>query len=187
MDLITSTMTSRGMQQAGNFCVVYFRKEDMKTSNFEFYRDTRNPSIYSNTSLYTHHYLVLILVVLTSYLVHSQSIYSNTYLHIFIPCVDSKSTYSTLFVHSQSIYLLQYVSLQEQQDRLLAERQRQAELARLRREKRQTELEGRFDSAALVLGLAERNRQNLEERYYPVEIRFSGAILRYIKRSCRSL
>lgn len=60
------------------------------------------------------------------------------------------------------------VLTQEQQDRLQAEKQRQAELVRLRREKRQADMEGRFDSAALVLGLAERNRQNLEERYEPV-------------------
>ena len=38
-------------------------------------------------------------------------------------------------------------------------------MARLRREKRQAEREEKFDSAALVLGLAERNRQSLEERY----------------------
>lgn len=54
--------------------------------------------------------------------------------------------------------------LQEEQDRLAAERRRQAELARLRREKRQAERESKFDEAALVLGLAERNRLNLEEK-----------------------
>ena len=54
--------------------------------------------------------------------------------------------------------------LQEEQDRMAAEKRRQAELARLRREKRQAEREANFDEAALVLGLAERNRQNLEER-----------------------
>lgn len=54
--------------------------------------------------------------------------------------------------------------LQEEQDRLAGEKRRQAELARLRREKRQAEREANFDEAALVLGLAERNRQNLEER-----------------------
>ena len=54
--------------------------------------------------------------------------------------------------------------LQEEQDRLAAEKRRQAELARLRREKRKAEREANFDEAALVLGLAERNRQNLEER-----------------------
>ncbi|PFX16028.1 hypothetical protein AWC38_SpisGene19720 [Stylophora pistillata] len=54
--------------------------------------------------------------------------------------------------------------LQEEHDRLAAEKRRQAELARLRREKRQAERESRFDEAALVLGLAERNRKNLEER-----------------------
>ena len=54
--------------------------------------------------------------------------------------------------------------LQEEQDRMAAEKRRQAELVRLRREKRQAEREANFDEAALVLGLAERNRQNLEER-----------------------
>ncbi|XP_032219683.2 trichohyalin [Nematostella vectensis] len=54
--------------------------------------------------------------------------------------------------------------LREEQDRLLAEKRRQAELARLRREKRLAEREGRFDDAALLLGLAERNRLNLEEK-----------------------
>ena len=53
---------------------------------------------------------------------------------------------------------------QEEQDRLAAEKRRQAELARLRREKRQAERESKFDEAALVLGLAERNRKNLEEK-----------------------
>ena len=57
------------------------------------------------------------------------------------------------------------LNLQEEQDRQAAERRRQAELARLRREKRQAERESKFDEAALVLGLAERNRQNLEERW----------------------
>ena len=56
-------------------------------------------------------------------------------------------------------------NLKEEQDRQAAERRRQAELARLRREKRQAERESKFDEAALVLGLAERNRQNLEERW----------------------
>lgn len=55
--------------------------------------------------------------------------------------------------------------MQEQQDRFQSEKQRQAELTLLRREKRQAEIEDRFESAALVMGLAERNRQNLEERY----------------------
>ncbi|EDO46860.1 predicted protein, partial [Nematostella vectensis] len=54
--------------------------------------------------------------------------------------------------------------LREEQDRLLAEKRRQAELSRLRREKRLAEREGRFDDAALLLGLAERNRLNLEEK-----------------------
>ncbi|RMX39987.1 hypothetical protein pdam_00022972 [Pocillopora damicornis] len=54
--------------------------------------------------------------------------------------------------------------LQEEQDRKAAEKRRQAELVRLKREKRQAEQESRFDEAALVLGLAERNRQNLEEK-----------------------
>lgn len=53
---------------------------------------------------------------------------------------------------------------QEEQDRKAAEKRRQAELVRLKREKRQAEQESRFDEATLVLGLAERNRQNLEEK-----------------------
>lgn len=53
---------------------------------------------------------------------------------------------------------------QEEQDRKAAEKRRQAELVRLKREKRQAEQESRFDEAALVLGLAERNRRNLEEK-----------------------
>ena len=61
-------------------------------------------------------------------------------------------------------YNILSLCFQEEQDRLAAERRRQAELARLRREKRQAERESKFDEAALVLGLAERNRLNLEER-----------------------
>lgn len=45
------------------------------------------------------------------------------------------------------------------------ERERQAELARLRREQRKAELEEKFGAAAMVLGLAERNSAALKERY----------------------
>ena len=63
-----------------------------------------------------------------------------------------------------ALYEVLLCSSQEEHDRLAAEKRRQAELVRLRREKRQAERESQFDAAALVLGLAERNRQNLEER-----------------------
>lgn len=49
-------------------------------------------------------------------------------------------------------------------ERFLSERQRQAELARLRREKLKAKQEDKFDSAALVLGLAERNQAAAAER-----------------------
>jgi len=49
-------------------------------------------------------------------------------------------------------------------ERFLSERQRQAELARLRREKLKAKQEDKFDSAALVLGLAERNQASAAER-----------------------
>ena len=54
--------------------------------------------------------------------------------------------------------------LQEEQDRQARERERQAELARLRLEARKAEREANFDGAALVLGLAERNKAALEDR-----------------------
>ncbi len=44
------------------------------------------------------------------------------------------------------------------------ERERQAELARLRREQRKVKLEEKFGTAAMVLGLAERNQANLESK-----------------------
>jgi len=49
-------------------------------------------------------------------------------------------------------------------ERFLSERQRQAELARLRRERLKAKQEDKFDSAALVLGLAERNQAAAAER-----------------------
>ena len=54
---------------------------------------------------------------------------------------------------------------QEEQDRQTRERERQAELARLRMEARKAGREANFDGAALVLGLAERNKAALEDRY----------------------
>ena len=54
---------------------------------------------------------------------------------------------------------------QEEQDRQARERERQAELARLRMEARKAGREANFDGAALVLGLAERNKAALEDRY----------------------
>ena len=54
---------------------------------------------------------------------------------------------------------------QEEQGRQTRERERQAELARLRMEARKAGREANFDGAALVLGLAERNKAALEDRY----------------------
>lgn len=45
------------------------------------------------------------------------------------------------------------------------ERERQAELARLRREQRRAQQEEKFGAAALVFGLAERNQNAAQERY----------------------
>ena len=47
----------------------------------------------------------------------------------------------------------------------LNERQRQAELARLKREQRRAEQEEKFGTAALVMGLAERNNAAVQEKY----------------------
>ncbi len=52
---------------------------------------------------------------------------------------------------------------QEGEGRLLNEKERQAELMRLRIEKRKAEREGNFEGAALVLGIAERNNTAREE------------------------
>ena len=46
----------------------------------------------------------------------------------------------------------------------LSEKQRQAELIRLRREQRMAQQEEKFGAAALVLGLAERNQANVESK-----------------------
>eukprot|EP00794_Sanderia_malayensis_P006079 gene6079-6782_t len=53
--------------------------------------------------------------------------------------------------------------LQEDEGRYLNERERQAELIRLKMEKRKAEREGNFEGAALVLGIAERNSAAREE------------------------
>lgn len=54
--------------------------------------------------------------------------------------------------------------LRQQQGREMSEKERQALLLRLRREKRRAAMEDNFDEAALLLGLSERNRLNMEEK-----------------------
>ena len=54
--------------------------------------------------------------------------------------------------------------LLDSDNQFLSERERQALLARLKRERLKAKLEENFDSAALVLGLAERQRKEVEER-----------------------
>ena len=49
-------------------------------------------------------------------------------------------------------------------EKFMSERERQSELARLRREQRRAQQEEKFDAAALVLGLAERNQAAAEKR-----------------------
>ena len=53
---------------------------------------------------------------------------------------------------------------QDEQDRNVRERERQSELTRLRLEARRLGRESNFDSATLMLGLAERNQAALEDR-----------------------
>ena len=48
--------------------------------------------------------------------------------------------------------------------RFLSEKERQAELTRLKREQRKAQQEEKFGAAALVLGLAERNQAAVENR-----------------------
>ena len=55
--------------------------------------------------------------------------------------------------------------LQGQDEQFMSERQRQAELARLKREKLKAKQEDKFSTAALVLGLAEKQKAAVEERY----------------------
>ena len=55
--------------------------------------------------------------------------------------------------------------LQNQNERFMSEKQRQAELARLKREKLKAKQEDTFSTAALVLGLAEKQRAAAQERY----------------------
>lgn len=50
-------------------------------------------------------------------------------------------------------------------DRENGERERQAELTRLRLETRKAGREANFNGAALVLGLAERNRALVDDKY----------------------
>ena len=54
-------------------------------------------------------------------------------------------------------------------NQFLSERERQALLARLKREQLKARLEEKFGSAALVLGLAERQRKDAGERYISFE------------------
>jgi hypothetical protein len=79
------------------------------------------------------------------------------------------------FIQCQHILYNLYIRFEEERDALMAkllgannqflsERERQALLARLKREQLKAKLEDKFDSAALVLGLAERQRKNAEER-----------------------
>lgn len=55
-------------------------------------------------------------------------------------------------------------SLQGKDEHFMSERQRQAELARLKREKLKAKREDKFITAALVLGLAEKQKAAVEER-----------------------
>ena len=62
-------------------------------------------------------------------------------------------------------------------NQFLSERERQALLARLKREQLKAKLEEKFGSAALVLGLAERQRKSAEERsVFVVFLRLIGPI-----------
>jgi len=54
--------------------------------------------------------------------------------------------------------------LQGQDEQFMSERQRQAELARLKREKLKARQEDKFSTAALVLGLAEKQKAAVQER-----------------------
>ena len=56
-------------------------------------------------------------------------------------------------------------SLQGKDEHFMSERQRQAELARLKREKLKAKQEDKFITAALVLGLAEKQKAAVEERF----------------------
>ena len=54
-------------------------------------------------------------------------------------------------------------ALRNDDDRYASERHRQAQLVRLKREERKARHEDKFDTAALVLGLARAQKANLEE------------------------
>ena len=54
--------------------------------------------------------------------------------------------------------------LQGQDEQFMSERQRQAELARLKREKLKAKQEDKFTTVALVLGLAEKQKAAVQER-----------------------
>lgn len=61
--------------------------------------------------------------------------------------------------------------LQGQDEQFMSERQRQAELARLKREKLKAKQEDKFTTAALVLGLAEKQKAAVQERLAHAVIR----------------
>lgn len=52
------------------------------------------------------------------------------------------------------------------QGQAISERERQAELLRLRLETRKGQMEDRFDAAAMMIGLAERNQAAANDRYF---------------------
>ncbi len=55
-------------------------------------------------------------------------------------------------------------SLRGQDDRYQSERQRQLELARLKREQKRLQQEDKFDSVAILLSMAEQQDKQLEAR-----------------------
>ena len=86
----------------------------------------------------------------------------NSFLDMNADFMDSTSAAEALLSGLQDRY-------EEEKDLLLArlrgsekvfmsERERQAELVRLRQEQRKAAKEGRFDTAAMLMGLAERNK-----------------------------
>ena len=70
-------------------------------------------------------------------------------------------------------------------NQFLSERERQALLARLKREQLKAKLEEKFGSAALVLGLAERQRKSAEERSVFVVCCFFLYVPQLVQLFCR--
>lgn len=66
-------------------------------------------------------------------------------------------------------------SLHSQEDHVLAERERQLNLTRLRRESRQAALENNFENAALLLDLA--RKQEVRFNIYPVLLYIENCII----------